>query len=103
MLLQAPAGVEVAAVTPSGDCVLMLLTASFTSTAPGRTGDPYILRTAGEVNAGRYQGRLIPPPSDGATSLIELPVAGGQGRDLMISSAGLSPDAFVSLTPAHLS
>lgn len=100
----APAGgTEAAAVAPSGDCVLMLLTASFAAKAPGPEGDPYIPRSAREVSAGRYQGWLIPQPRAGATFVIELPSADGQFRDLMISSSGLSPTALVSLVSAHLS
>lgn len=100
----APAdGEKAAAVAPSGDCVLMLLTASFVAKAPGWKGDPYIPRTARKVTAGRYQGWLIPRPRDGATFVIELPAADGELRDLMISSSGLSPTALVSLVSAHLS
>jgi hypothetical protein len=100
----APAGgTETAAVAPSGDCVLMLLTASFAAKAPGPEGDPYVPRTAREVSAGRYQGWLIPQPRAGATFVIELPSADGRLRDLVISSSGLSPTALVSLVSAHLS
>jgi hypothetical protein len=94
---------EAAAVTRSGDCVFMLLTASFLPREPGRQGDPYIPRSAREVNAGRYQGWLIPRPRDGAALVIERPEAGGRLRDLTISSTGLSPAALVSLVSSNLS
>jgi hypothetical protein len=93
----------VAAVS-SGGCVLMLLTAPFSTRA---TGDPNIPRGAREVPLGRYKAWLVPPgysrPGDGAGLVIEGSAPGGRVQDLVIGSSGLSRTALESLVSANLS
>ena len=90
----ATAGAVAAAASP-GVCVLMLLTPA---SGKGRV-DPDVPRGAKEVTAGRYRAWLAPHgyAGDGAALIIE-----GEGRDLVVGSAGLSQAGLVSLVSAGL-
>jgi hypothetical protein len=92
-----------AAAVGSGACLVMLLTSPFISS--GR-GDPNLPRDARPVALGHYRGWLIPHgywQAVGATVVIERAEPGGRFQDLVITSAGLSPPAMVSLVSAGLS
>ena len=92
-----------AAAVASGACFVMLITSPFTS---GTRGDPNLPRDARPVTLGGYHGWLIPNgywrPA-GTTVVIERAEPGGRLQDLVITSAGLSPSATVSLVSAGLS
>jgi hypothetical protein len=100
-----PAGerVAMAAAVESGACLVMLLTSPFISST---RGDPNLPRDARPVALGHYRGWLIPNgywrPS-GTTVVIERAVPGGRLQDLVVTSAGLSPPAMISLVSAGLS
>ena len=92
-----------AAAVGSGACLVMLLTSPFISS--GR-GDPNLPRDARPVALGHYRGWLIPHghwQPGGATVVIERAEPGGRFQDLVITSAGLSPPAMVSLVSTGLS
>jgi hypothetical protein len=101
----APAGNPgaMAASVASGACLVMLLTSPFAS---GTRGGPNLPRDARPVALGHYRAWLIPHgywQPDGATVVIERAEPGGRLQDLIITSAGLSPPAMVSLVSAGLS
>ena len=92
----------VAAASSSG-CVLLLLTAPFSTRG---TGDPNIPRGARQVPVGRYDGWLVPAGNshpDTADLVIQGSAPDGQGQDLVIGSSGLSRAALISLLSANLS
>ena len=95
--------VAMAAAVESGACLVMLLTSPFISST---RGDPNLPRDARPVALGHYHGWLIPNgywrPS-GTTVVIERAVPGGRLQDLVVTSAGLSPPAMISLVSAGLS
>jgi len=87
----ATAGAVAAAASP-GVCVLMLL-------APSGRADPDVPRGAKEVTVGRYRAWLTPRGYAGAGPAL---VIEGEGRDLVVGSAGLSQAGLVSLVSAGL-
>lgn len=92
-----------AAAVGSGACLVMLLTSPFISST---RGDPNLPRDARPVALGHYRAWLIPHgywQPGGATVVIERAEPGGRLQDLVITSAGLSPPATVSLVSAGLS
>jgi hypothetical protein len=92
-----------AAAVASGACLVMLLTPPFT---PGTAGDPNLPRGARPVALGHHHGWLVPHGywrPGGATVVIERAEPGGRRQDLVITSAGLSQPAMVSLVSAGLS
>jgi hypothetical protein len=92
-----------AAAVGSGACLVMLLTSPFISST---RGDPNLPRDARPVALGHYRGWLIPHgywQPGGTTVVIEQAEPGGRRQDLVITSAGLSPPAMVSLVSAGLS
>jgi hypothetical protein len=92
-----------AAAVGSGACLVMLLTSPFISSM---RGDPNLPRDARPLALGHYRAWLIPQGywrPDGATVVIERPEPGGRFQDLVITSAGLSQPAMVSLVSAGLS
>jgi hypothetical protein len=105
----APAGspaadpMATAAAVASGACLVMLLTSPF---IPGTHGDPNVSRGARPVTLGQYDAWLIPRGywrSGGTTLVIEKAEPGGRLQDLVITSAGLSQSAMLSLVSAGLS
>jgi hypothetical protein len=92
-----------AAAVGSGVCLVMLLTSPFSS---GLRGDPNLPRDARPVMLGRDRGWLIPHgywrPA-GTTVVIERAEPGGRLQDLIVTAAGLSPSATISLVSAGLS
>jgi len=87
----------------SGACLVMLLTSPFT---PGTRGGPSLPRDARPVALGQYRGWLIPRgwwQPGGATVVVERAEPGGRLQDLIITSAGLSQPAMLSLVSAGLS
>jgi hypothetical protein len=92
-----------AAAVASGACLVMLLTSPFPS---GMRGDPNLPRDARPLTLGHYRAWLIPHGywrPGGTTVVIERAEPGGKLQDLVITSAGLSPPAMVSLVSAGLS
>jgi len=92
-----------AAAVASGACIVMLLTSPFTS---GPRRDPNLPRGARPVALGHDRAWLIPHgywQPGGVTVVIERPEPGGRLQDLVITSAGLSPSATLSLVSAGLS
>jgi hypothetical protein len=92
-----------AAAVGSGACLVMLLTSPFVSSA---RGDPNLPRDARPVALGQYRAWLIPHgywQPGGATVVVERAEPGGRFQDLVITSAGLSQPAMVSLVSAGLS
>lgn len=92
-----------AASVASGACLVMVLTLPFTSDAREGLNLP---RDARPVALGHYHAWLAPHGywrPGGATVIIERPEPGGRLQDLIITSAGLSPPAMVSLVSAGLS
>lgn len=92
-----------AAAVASGACLVMLRTSPFISSTPG---DPNLPRDARPVALGHYHAWLIPHGywrPGGATVVIERAEPGGRLQDLVITSAGLSQPALVSLISAGLS
>jgi hypothetical protein len=92
-----------AAAVASGACLVMLLTSPFPS---GMRGDPNLPRDARPLTLGHYHAWLIPHGywrPGGTTVVIERAEPGGRRQDLVITSAGLSPPAMVSLVSAGLS
>jgi hypothetical protein len=88
-----------AAAVGSGACLVMLVSSSL-------RGDPKLPRDARPVALGHYRGWLIPHgywQPGGATVVIERTEPGGRLQDLVITAAGLSPPALVSLVSAGLS
>lgn len=95
----APGPAAMAAAVGSGACLVMLVSSSL-------RGDPNLPRGARPVALGHYRGWLIPHgywQPGGATVVIERAEPGGRIQDLVITSAGLSPPAMVSLVSAGLS
>ena len=95
--------VAMAAAVESGACLVMLLTSPFVSST---RGDPNLPRDARPLTLGHYHGWLIPNGywrPGGTTVVIERAEPGGRLQDLVITSAGLSPPAMVSLVSAGLS
>jgi hypothetical protein len=92
-----------AASVASGACLVMVLTLPFTA---GTREGLNLPRDARPVALGHYHAWLIPHGywrPGGATVVIERPEPGGRLQDLIITSAGLSPPAMVSLISAGLS
>jgi hypothetical protein len=92
-----------AAAVESGACLVMLLTSPFIS---GMRGDPNLPRDARPVALGQYRAWLIPHGywhPGGTTVVIERAEPGGRLQDLVITSAGLSQPAMISLVSAGLS
>jgi hypothetical protein len=92
-----------AAAVGSGACLVMLLTSPF---IPGKRQDPNLPRDARPVALGHDRAWLIPHGywrPGGATVVIERAEPGGRFQDLVITSAGLSQSAMVSLVSAGLS
>jgi hypothetical protein len=92
-----------AAAVESGACLVMLLTSPFISSS---RVDPNLPRDARPLTLGHYHGWLIPNgywQPGGTTVVIERAEPGGRLQDLVITSAGLSPPAMVSLVSAGLS
>jgi hypothetical protein len=92
-----------AAAVGSGACLVMLLTSPFISST---RGDPNLPRDARPVALGHYRAWLIPHgywQPGGATVVIERAEPGGRLQDLVITSAGLSQSATLSLVSAGLS
>jgi hypothetical protein len=88
-----------AAAVGSGACLVMLVSSSL-------RGDPSLPRGARPVALGHYRGWLIPHgywQPGGTTVVIERTEPGGRLQDLVITAAGLSPPALVSLVSAGLS
>jgi len=99
---QADPGAMAAAVA-SGACLVMLFTSPF---KPGTAADPKLQRGARPVSLGDYDAWLIPHGywrAGGATIVIERAEPDGRHQDLVITSAGLSQSAMVSLVSAGLS
>ena len=92
-----------AAAVGSGACLVMLLTSPFNSST---RGDPNLPRDARPLALGHDRAWLIPHGywrPDGATVVIERAEPGGRLQDLVITSAGLTQPAMVSLVSAGLS
>jgi hypothetical protein len=92
-----------AAAVGSGACLVMLLTSPF---VPSMRGDPNLPRDARPVALGHYRAWLSPHgywQPGGTTVVIERAEPGGRFQDLVITSAGLSQPATVSLVSAGLS
>ena len=92
-----------AAAVGSGACLVMLLASPLISST---RGNPNLPSGARPVTLGHYHGWLIPHGywrPGGATVVIEKAEPGGRLQDLVITSAGLSQPAMVSLVSAGLS
>jgi hypothetical protein len=87
----------------SGACLVMVLTLPFPS---GTREGLSLPADARPVALGHYRAWLIPHGywrPGGATVVIERAEPGGRLQDLIITSAGPSPPALVSLISAGLS
>lgn len=95
-----------------GGCIAMVLAPPYTPTAASPDPEATNLVNAQAVQVGPYQGlagtsTLVAKPSGAETTLewlhVEIPLAGGQQQDLVVSSTGLSQSALVTLVAHGLS
>jgi hypothetical protein len=101
-----------AAANADGGCIAMVLAPAYTPTAADPDPEAGTFENTQPVQVGPFQGRegtwtTVAKPSDVATQqaslYVEIPVAGGQDRDLAVSANNLSENALVSLVANGLS
>src|ERR1039458_460163 len=101
-----------AAANAEGGCIAMILAPPYTPTSTNPDPEAGSFENSPPVQVGPYQGRVgawttVAKPSNVATQqaalYVEIPVAGGQFRDLAVSANNLSESALVSLVANGLS
>jgi hypothetical protein len=101
-----------AAANAEGGCIAMVLAPPYTPTTADPDPESGTFENTQPVQVGPYEGRvgtwtMFAKPSNVATQqaglYVEIPLAGGQDRDLVVSSNNLSESALVALVATGLS
>jgi hypothetical protein len=101
-----------AAANAEGGCIAMVLAPPYTPTTADPDPEAGTFENTQPVQVGPYEGRvgtwtMYAEPSDVATQqaglYVQIPVAGGQDQDLVVSSNNLSESALVALVATGLS
>jgi hypothetical protein len=100
------------AANAEGGCIAMVLAPPYTPTTADPDPESGTFENTQPVQVGPYEGRvgtwtMFAKPSNVATQqaglYVEIPLAGGQDRDLVVSSNNLSESALVALVATGLS
>lgn len=101
-----------AAANAEGGCVTLALAPPYTPTPANPDPEAGTLENTPPVQVGPYEGRVgtwtsFEKPSDVASQqaslYVEIPIGGGQTRDLVVSANNLSESALISLVANGLS
>jgi hypothetical protein len=101
-----------AAANAEGGCIAMVLAPPYTPTTADPDPESGTFENTQPIQVGPYEGRvgtwtMFAKPSNVATQqaglYVEIPLAGGQDQDLVVSSNNLSEGALVALVANGLS